>query len=181
VAGRVLKRVKSVFKGIRAGAKVIKSNAKLDAISGHKLSLISGAFSGRGSGPGSLLRSTEVLRSAIRPKVTSVADFGVDMRLSPFGGGFSDRQLVPVVESVKQAVLSPLLAPVLLPPVILSDFPSRVRSSVDLCSSGSGLILRQAVPSAGSVLERSGFEDYQFGKHGASSGGLSMQSLGVLR
>jgi hypothetical protein len=47
VAGQVLKGVKSVFKGIRAGAKVIKSNAKLDTISGHKLSSISGAFSGR--------------------------------------------------------------------------------------------------------------------------------------
>jgi len=34
VAGRVLKRVKSVFKGFRAGAKVIKPNAKLDAIFG---------------------------------------------------------------------------------------------------------------------------------------------------
>jgi len=29
----VLKRVKSVFKGFRAGAKVIKPNAKLDAVS----------------------------------------------------------------------------------------------------------------------------------------------------
>jgi hypothetical protein len=138
----VLKRVKSVFKGIRAGAKVIKPNAKLDAISGHKLSSISGVFSGRGSGPGSLLRPTEVLGSAIRPEVTSMAEFGVDLRLSPFGGGFSDRQLVPVVESVKQAVLSPLPAPVLLPPMLLCDFPSRVRPSVDLCSSSSGLILR---------------------------------------
>jgi hypothetical protein len=151
---------------------VITPNAKLDAISSHKLSLISGAFSRRGSGPGSLLRPTEVLGSAIRPEVTSVADFGVDLRLSPFGGGFSDRQLVPVVESVKQAVLSPLPAPVLLPPVILSDFPSRVRSSVDLCSSGSGLILWQAVSSAGSVLVRSGFED------GASSGGAEHAEFG---
>jgi hypothetical protein len=73
--------------------------------SGHKLPSISGAFSGRGSGPGSLLRPTKVLGSAIRPKVTSVAEFGVDLRLSPFGGGFSDRQLVLVVEPVKQAVL----------------------------------------------------------------------------
>jgi len=80
--------------------------------------------------------------------------------------------------SVKQAVLSPLPAPVLLPPVLLSDFPSRVRSSVDLCSSGSGLILRQAVPSASSVLVRSGFEDYQFGKHGASSGGAEHAEFG---
>jgi hypothetical protein len=46
VAGRVLKRVKSVFKGIRAGAKVIKPNAKLDAISGHKLSSILVRFRG---------------------------------------------------------------------------------------------------------------------------------------
>jgi len=107
-----------------------------------------------------------------------VADFGVDLGLSPFRGGFSDRQLVPVVESVKQAVLPPLPAPVLLPPVFLSDFPSRVRSSVDLCSSGSGLLLRQAVPSAGSVLVRSGFEDYQFGKHGASSSGVGHAKFG---
>jgi len=65
VAGRVLKRVKYVFKGIRAGAKVIKPNAKLDAILGHKLSSSCGAFSGRGSGPGSLLCSTEVLGGTI--------------------------------------------------------------------------------------------------------------------
>jgi hypothetical protein len=178
VAGRVLKRVKSVFKGIRAGAKVIKPNAKLDAISGHKLSSSSGAISGRGSGPGCLLRPTEVLGSAIRPEVTSVADLGVDLRLSPFGGGFSDQQLDPMVEFVKQAVLPPLPAPVLLPPVLLSDFPSRARSSVDLCSFSSGLILRQAIPSAGSVLVRSGFEDYQLGKHGASSGGAGHAEFG---
>jgi len=66
----------------------------------------------------------------------------------------------------------------LLPPVLLSDFPSRVQSSVDLCSSGSGLTHRQAVPSAGSVLVRSGFEDYQFGKHGASSGGAGHAEFG---
>jgi basic membrane lipoprotein Med (substrate-binding protein (PBP1-ABC) superfamily) len=53
MAGRVLKRVKFVFKGFRAGAKVIKPNAKLDAVSGHKLS-VSGVISGRGSGPGCL-------------------------------------------------------------------------------------------------------------------------------
>jgi hypothetical protein len=127
---------------------------------------------------GTSLRPTEVLGSAIRPEVTSVADLGVDLRLSPFRGGFSHRQLVPVVESVKQAVLPPLPAPELLPPVLLSDFPSRVRSSVDLCSSGSGLILRQAVPSAGSILVRSGFEDFQLGKHGASSGGAGHAELG---
>jgi len=38
VAGQVLKRVKSVFKGFHARAKVIKHNAKLDVVSGHKLS-----------------------------------------------------------------------------------------------------------------------------------------------
>jgi hypothetical protein len=67
---------------------------------------------------------------------------------------------------------------VLLPPVLLSDFPSRAQSSVDLCSSGLGLIHQQAVPSAGSVLVRSGFEDYQFGKHGASSGGAGHAEFG---
>jgi len=102
----------------------------------------------------------------------------VDLRLSPFGGGFSDRQLVPVVEFVKQAVFPPLPGPVLLPPVLLSDFPSRVRYFVDLCSSGSGLNHRQAVPSAGSVLVRSGFEDYQFDKHGASFGGAGHAEFG---
>jgi hypothetical protein len=65
---------------------------------------------------------------------------------------------------------------VLLPPVLLSDFPSRVQFSVDLCSSDSGLIHRQAVPSA--VLVRSCFEDYQFGKHGASSGGAGHAKFG---
>jgi hypothetical protein len=178
VAGRVLKRVKSVFKGIRVGAKVIKPNAKLDAISGHKLSLSSGAFSGRGSGPRSLLRPKEVLGSTFRLEVTSVADFGVDLRLSPFGGGFSDRQLVLVVESVKQAVFPPMPVPVLLPLMLMSDFPSRVRSSVDLCSFGSGLIVRQAIPSAGSILVRSGFEDFQFGQHGASSGDAEHAEFG---
>jgi hypothetical protein len=54
VAGRVLKRVKSVFKGFRfrAGAKVIKPNAKVDVVSGHKLSL------GFGAGIGSEMFST---------------------------------------------------------------------------------------------------------------------------
>jgi hypothetical protein len=87
VAGRVLKRVKSVFKGFWAGAKVIKPNAKLDAISGHKLSSVSGAISGRGSGLGCLQRSTEVLGSALRPDVTSTANSGVDLGLSHSGGG----------------------------------------------------------------------------------------------
>jgi len=97
---------------------------------------------------------------------------------APFGGGFSDRQLLPVVESVKQAIFPPMPVLVLLPLVLLSDFSSRVRSSVDLCSSGSRLILRQAIPSAGSILVRSGFEDFQFGQHGASSGGAEHVEFG---
>jgi hypothetical protein len=104
----------------------------------------------------------------------SAADSGVDLGLSPSGGGSSVWQLVPVVEFVKQAtVLPPLSASVLFPPVLLSDPPSRVRSFLDLSSSGSRLIHRQAVvlPSVGSDLVRSGVEDYQFGKPGALSGG----------
>jgi hypothetical protein len=61
VAGWVLKRVKFIFKGFQVGAKVIKPNAKLDAVSGHKLSSGSSAISGRGSGPGCLQRLIKVL------------------------------------------------------------------------------------------------------------------------
>jgi hypothetical protein len=182
VAGQVLKRVKSVFKGFRAGAKVIKPNAKLDAVSGHKLSSVSGAILGRRSGPGCLQRSTEVHGSALRPDMTSAADPGVDLGLSHSGAGSRDRQLVPVVESVNQAtVLPPLSTPVLRPPVLLSDLPSGVRSSMVSSFSGSGLIHRQAVvlPSAGSVLVRSGVEEFQFGEPGASSSGAGHASVGV--
>jgi hypothetical protein len=71
---------------------------------------------------------------------------------------------------------------VLLPPVLLSDLPSGVQSSLVLSFSGSGLILRQAVilSSVGSVLVRSGVEEFQFGEPSASSGGVGHASIGVV-
>ncbi len=76
----------------------------------------------------------------------SAADSGVDLGLSPSEASPSVRQNVPVVESVEAVnpvtILPPLPAPVLIPPVILSDLLSGVRSSLASSSSGSGPILR---------------------------------------
>jgi hypothetical protein len=182
----VLKRVKFVVKRFRVGAKVVKPYAKLDAGSGLKVSSVSGGISRRRLGPGCLLRSTEVLGSALRPVMSAAADPGVDLGLSPSGASPSDRQIVPVVESVESVnqvtVLPPLPAPVLIPPVILSDLLSGVRSSLASSSSGSGPILRQevALPSAGSGLVRLGVEDFQSGELGASSGSAGLDSVGVV-
>jgi len=161
---------------------VVKPYANLDAGSGLKGYSVSGGISGRRSGPGCPLRSTEVIGSAFRPVMSSAADFGVDLGLSPSEASPSDRQIVPVVESVNPVtILPPLPAPVLIPPVILSDLLSGVRSSLASSSSGSGPILRQAaaLPSAGSVLVRSGVEDFQSGELGASSGSAGFVSVGV--
>lgn len=90
--------------------------------------------------------------------------------------------MVESVESViPVTVLPPLPVPVLIPPVILSDHLSGVRSSLASSSFGSGPILRQAaaLPSAGSVLVRSGVEDFQSGELGASSGSAGFVSVGV--
>jgi hypothetical protein len=142
VAGRVLKRVKSVVKGFRVGAK-FKPNANSDDVSGRKLSSADGAISGRGSGQGCLQRPMEFHGSALWPDVTSAADPGVDMVLSLSGARSSDRVLVPVVESVNEgAVPSSLPALMLRPPVFLSVIPFGVRPSLVSSSSESGLILR---------------------------------------
>jgi hypothetical protein len=184
VAGRVLKRVKLVVKRFRAGAIVVKPYANLDAGSGLKGYSVSGGISGRRSGPGCSLRSMEVLGSACRP-ISSAADSGVDLGLSPSEASPSDQQIVPVVESVESVnpvtLLSPLPAPFLFPPVILSDLLSGVRSSLALSASGSGPFLRQAaaLPSAGSVLVRSGVEDFHSGELGASSGSAGFVSVGL--
>jgi hypothetical protein len=102
--------------------------------------------------------------SVIQPELMSVANSGVDLGLSPSGGGSSVWQLVLVVESVKQATVlpPPLVGAVLFPLVLLSDPPSRVQSSMNLSSSGLGLIHWQVVvlSSAGSDLVRSSVEDY---------------------
>jgi hypothetical protein len=195
VAGRVLKRVKLVVKRFRAGAIVVKPYANLDAGSGLKGHSVSGGISERRSGPGCPLRSSEVLGSAFRPVMSSEADSGVVLGLSPSEASPSDRKIVPVVESVESVnpvtllpvesvnpvtVLPSLPAPFLIPPVILSDLYG-VRSSLASSSSGSGPLLRQAaaLQSAGSVLVRSGVEDFQSGELGASSGSAGFVSVGV--